>query len=163
MRSRENGASDTVPLRVQEQGGISMFAPRYCIATQQLSLGPMSWGRRYINVARRTCRPESGIIFQYRNTHLRFFDGTVGYLCCVPQKEELPGRTGPDRNCRFNHHDCKYSQKEQSEIDVLTNTKGLISAGMMCSVVQARSGLGYAVSFSSDAQRRAFQKVPRLD
>lgn len=102
-------------------------------------------------------------IFQYRNTHLLFFDGTVCYLHCVPQKEGLPGRTGPDRNCRVNRHDCKYPQKEQSEMDVLTNTKGLVSAGTMCSVVQARSGLGYAVSFSSDAQRKAFKKVPRLD
>jgi hypothetical protein len=51
--------------------------------------------------------------------------------------------------------------RDRSCMNVLTTMKVLIIAGTICSVVQARSGLGYATSFSSDPQRRAFQKVFR--
>jgi hypothetical protein len=49
--------------------------------------------------------------------------------------------------------------EEQSCTNALTTMKVLIVAGTTCSVLQAQSGLGYATSFASDRQRRAFQKV----
>jgi hypothetical protein len=53
----------------------------------------------------------------------------------------------------------RIARKKQSWMEKLTFTKILIIAGTTCSVLQARAGLGYAASFSSDAQRRVFQKV----
>ena len=47
-------------------------------------------------------------------------------------------------------------------MSALTAMKVLIIAGTICSVLQARSGLGYATSFSSNAQQRVFQMVKRL-
>jgi hypothetical protein len=52
-------------------------------------------------------------------------------------------------------------EEDRSYMNVLTAMKVLIIGGTICSVLQTRSGLGYATSFSSDPQRRAFLKVFR--
>lgn len=51
------------------------------------------------------------------------------------------------------------SGEKQSWMKKLTFTKILIIVGTTCSVLKARAGLGYAASFSSDAQQTMFQKV----
>lgn len=126
------------------------------------SPSPSARELRLENVARQSWSPESRIIFQYRNTNLRPLNSAASWCCYLPEKEKWTGTTGPERYRRLGLHDCKNVGREQSRMDKLTAMKVLIIAGTICSVLQARSGLGYATSFSSNAQQRVFQMVKWL-